>query len=69
MSLDFARAAELFMASEQELAAALGISIADVRELRTNPKRANPAVEAKLGRVLIERGKAMQRVGELLIAD
>jgi hypothetical protein len=67
MSLDFARGADLFMASEQELAAALGISIADLRELRTNPKRANPAIEERLGRVLVERGKAMVRVGELLL--
>ena len=67
MSLDFARAADLFTASEQELAAALGITIADLRELRTNPKRANRAVEEKLAQVLTERGKAMQRVAELLL--
>lgn len=66
MSLDFARAADLFMASEKELAAALGISVADVRELRTNPRRANPQLLEKFARVLIERGKAMQRVGEIL---
>lgn len=69
MSLDFTRAAELFMGSEQELAAALGISVADVRELRTNPKRTTDALEKKLGLVLIERGKAMQRVGELLSTE
>jgi hypothetical protein len=64
--LDFARAAALFMASEQELAAALGIQIGDLRQYRTNPQRTPPEVLARLGKVLVERGKGMQRVGELL---
>ena len=69
MGLDFSRASDLFVSTEKELALALGISVADVRELRTNPRRANPELIAKLSRVLIERGKAMQRVGELLADD
>ena len=69
MSLYFARAADLFVSTEQELAAALGISVADVRELRTNPRRASAALEEKLGRVLVERGKAMQRVGQIILDE
>jgi hypothetical protein len=66
MSLDFARAADLFMGSEHELALALGITVADMRELRTNPRRASPELVHKLAGILIERGNAMRRVGELL---
>jgi hypothetical protein len=69
MALDFSRGSDLFMASEQELALALGISVADVRELRTNPRRANPDVMNRLAKVLIERGKGMQRVGEMILED
>jgi hypothetical protein len=69
MGLDFSRASDLFVSTEEELALALGISVADVRELRINPRRANPELIAKLSKVLIERGKAMQRVGELLGED
>lgn len=69
MGLDFSRACDLFTGSEKELALALGISVADVRELRTNPRRANPELIAKLSKVLVERGRAMQRVGEMLADD
>jgi hypothetical protein len=69
MGLDFARGADLFMGSEQELALALGMTVADLREFRTNPKRANEDVMIKLGQVLIERGDAMKRVGDLLMHD
>lgn len=69
MALDFSRAAALFMASEQELAAALGIPLGDVRAYRNDPRRTPPAVLEKLGRVLLERGRGMQRVGELLLED
>jgi len=69
MTLDFARAVDLFMGSENDLAAALGISVADIRELRTNPRRANPDLVQKLARVLVERGNAMKRVGEILLDD
>jgi plasmid maintenance system antidote protein VapI len=69
MPLDFARAAQLFTASEQELAQALGVEVADVRALRSNPQRATHEMLARLGRVLIERGKGMARVGEMLLED
>jgi plasmid maintenance system antidote protein VapI len=57
------------MASEQELAKALGVEVADVRALRSNPQHASREMLAKLGRVLIERGKGMSRVGEMLLED
>jgi hypothetical protein len=69
MPLDFARGAQLFMGSEEELAKALGVEVADVRALRSNPQRAGHDVLAKLGRVLMERGKGMARVGEMLVED
>jgi hypothetical protein len=67
MGLDFKRASDLFLGSEQELAAALKISVADLRELRTNPGRASEGVITRLGQVLLERGKGMARVGEILL--
>jgi hypothetical protein len=54
---------------EQELALALGMTVADLREFRTNPKRANDDVMVRLAQVLIERGDAMKRVGDLLLDD
>lgn len=66
MALDFERAVALFMASEEELALALGIPIGDLRAYRNNPLRVPPDVLKKFGRVLIERGRGMQRVGEML---
>lgn len=69
MTLDFRRAAALFMASEQELATALGIPVGDVRAYRHDPARTPPVVLEKLARVLLERGRGMQRVGELLLQD
>lgn len=66
MPLDFASAARLFMGTEQELAAALGIAVADLRSARTNPQRVPPPVLARLGTLLQERGRAMIRVGEML---
>ena len=67
MPLDFARAAALFMGSEQELASALGIPIGDVRAFRNDPSRVPPSIIMKLGNVLVERGRGMQRVGELFL--
>lgn len=69
MALDFTRAVALFMASEQELALALGIPIGDLRAYRNNPDRVPPGVLAKMGRILIERASGMQRVGEILVED
>lgn len=69
MPLDFASAANLFAGTEQELARALGIAAGDLRALRTNPTRASKQQLAQLGRILIERGNAMRRVGEMLTED
>jgi hypothetical protein len=69
MPLDFGRAVQLFMGSEEELAHALGISIADLRASRTSPDRVPKALLRKLGDVLVERGKGMARVGEMLLED
>jgi hypothetical protein len=69
MALDFARAADLFMGSEQELARALELPIADLRAARTAPQRVSRELMAKMGRVLQERGAGMKRVGEMLLED
>ncbi len=69
MPLDFERGVALFMASEQELALALGIPIGDLRAYRNNPTRAPATVIATLGNVLVERGKGMLRVGEMLLEE
>lgn len=69
MPLDFASAARLFMGTEEELARALGIGVADLRAARTHPDRASSALLARFGDVLIERGRGMARVGEMLKED
>lgn len=69
MPLDFARAAQLFMGTETELATALGISVADLRSARTNPSRVPPALLVRFGRLLEERGRGMTRVGQMLQDD
>lgn len=69
MPLDFASAARLFMGTDDELARALGIQLGDVRALRTTPTAASPELLARLGNVLVERGRGMTRVGELLLQD
>ena len=66
MGLDFKSAAALFIASEEELAGALGVEVADIRSYRQNPSRVPVEVMEKLASVLIERGRGMQRVGEML---
>jgi hypothetical protein len=66
MALDFSRAVQLFMGTEQELASALAIPVADLRSMRTNPRTAPRHLLVRLGRVLEERGRGMARVGELL---
>lgn len=66
MPLDFRSATELFVSTEEELAMALGIPVADVRSYRQKPTSTPPEVLAKLGRVLVERGRGMARVGEML---
>lgn len=69
MPLDYAKAMQLFMGTEDELARAVGVSVADLRSLRSNPQRATPDQLERLGRVLIERGTGMRRVGEMLVED
>ncbi|CAN5697431.1 hypothetical protein BH23GEM10_BH23GEM10_09540 [soil metagenome] len=66
MPLDFSTAAQLFMGTEDELARGLGISVADLRAMRTTPDRASSALVARLGALLDERGRGMIRVGEML---
>ncbi len=67
MPLDFKRATDVFLGTEQELALALGVPVADLRDARQNPERAAEELLERLGRVLIERGNSMRRVGELLL--
>lgn len=69
MALDFARGTDLFCGSEQELAMALNIDVGDLRHYRTNPQRAPKVLMERLGRVLVERGSGMKRVGEMLLED
>jgi hypothetical protein len=66
VALDFGKAAQLFMGTEDELARALEIPVADLRSMRTNPRTASREALARLGRVLVERGRGMARVGEML---
>jgi hypothetical protein len=66
MPLDFRSATELFVSTEEELAMALGVPVADVRSYRQKPASAPPEILEKLGRVLVERGRGMARVGEML---
>jgi hypothetical protein len=66
MPLDFKRATDLFVSTEEELAMALGIEVADVRSYRQKPDSAPDEVVRKLGEVLVERGNGMARVGEML---
>jgi hypothetical protein len=69
MSLDFKRATDLFMGTEKELSAALGLQVGDLRAFRQNPDRVSAATLRRLARVLVERGNGMRRVGELLLED
>ena len=66
MAIDFKRATDLFLGSEQELALALAVPLGDLRDYRQNPDRVPEALLRQLGRVLVERGNGMRRVGELL---
>jgi hypothetical protein len=69
MPLDFARAVQLFMGTEEELARALEISVADLRASRTSPDRVPKDLVRRMGEVLVERGQGMARVGEMLQED
>ena len=67
MPLDFKRAPDLFVSTEEELAMALDIPVADLRSYRQKPDSAPDEVLEKLGEVLVERGNGMARVGEMLL--
>ena len=69
MPLDFKRATDLFMGTEKELATALGLDEGAIRDYRSKRGVPPPAVLDKLGAVLIERGRGMARVGEMLRED
>ncbi|HET9981947.1 MAG TPA: hypothetical protein VFQ38_00100 [Longimicrobiales bacterium] len=69
MALDFRHATNLFLGTEKELALALGIAVGDVRAFRQNPERVPPEIMQHLGKVLVERGLAMERVGRMLAED
>ena len=66
MPLDFTRATDLFVSTEEELAMALEVTVADLRSYRQKPTEVPPHVLDRLAEVLIERGRGMIRVGELL---
>ncbi len=67
MALDFATAVRLFMGTEEELATALELAVGDLRAARATPKFVTPELTKKMAAVLIERGKGMARVGEMLL--
>lgn len=69
MALDFRRAADLFTATEEELATALRIDVAGLRQHRRNPAAVPEALLLRLAEVLMERGRGMARVGEMLRED
>ncbi|MBX6365231.1 MAG: hypothetical protein IRZ00_15280 [Gemmatimonadetes bacterium] len=69
MALDFEHATNLFLGTEQELALALGVAVGDVRAFRQTPARVPPQLMRRLGKVLVERGRAMERVGRMLEED
>ena len=69
MPLDFARGAQLFLGTEEELARALDVTVADLRSYRANPQHTPAELMVRLGRILTERGHGMARVGEMLLED
>ncbi|MBI4409481.1 MAG: hypothetical protein HY561_07210 [Gemmatimonadetes bacterium] len=66
MPLDFKRATDLFMGTDKELALALGMEPGELIMYRKAPGRVSSELLGKLGKVLVERGKGMMRVGEML---
>lgn len=69
MGLDFKRATDLFMGTEQELAAALRLERGVLRQHRRDPARVPDRIIVALADVLAERGRAMTRVAEMLRED
>ncbi len=66
MPLDFKRATDLFMGTEDELGRALEIDPETLRRLRARPSAAPPNLLRGIANVLDERGRAMVRVAEML---
>jgi hypothetical protein len=66
MPLDFKRATDLFLGSEEELARALRIDTATLRRHRQQPGSTPPALLHAIAGTLDERGRAMVRVAEML---
>ncbi|HKJ92125.1 MAG TPA: hypothetical protein VJ957_03100 [Longimicrobiales bacterium] len=66
MPLDFKRATDLFLGREDELALALGIEPDTLTDYRRQPAKAPTDLVSRLADVLMERGRGMMRVGELL---
>lgn len=69
MSIDFKRAASLFVSSEQELAQALGLNVEEVRRYIQAPGSASDDLMERLAALLVERGQGMARVGEMIRED
>jgi hypothetical protein len=66
MPLDFKRGTDLFLGRKNELAMALGLDAEALEAYRRQPATTPPGLMDRLARVLIERGRGMIRVGELL---
>ena len=69
MGLDFKRATDLFLGTEDELARALHVETRVLRQHRREPSRVPAVVLRNLADVLDERGRAMIRVGEMIRED
>jgi hypothetical protein len=66
MPLDFRRATDLFMGTEEELSRALRVDPGELRRHRGAPATTPAALLHTLSDVLDERGRAMIRVAEML---
>lgn len=66
MPLDFKRGTDLFLGRKTELAMALGLDAEALEAYRREPATTPSGLLDQLAQVLIERGRGMIRVGELL---
>lgn len=66
MPLDFKRATDLFLGREEELARALRLDLAILRQHRKQPGAAPASLLHDVADILDERGRAMIRVAEML---
>lgn len=48
---------------------ALGITVKELERYRERPGRADPELMRRMGEVLLERGRGMIRVGEMLLEE